>query len=141
MSFIQFFEKPGCINGEKQKRILMEAGNTLECINILEHPWSREGLSLFFAMEDPTQIMNYTAPAIKYGEIVPEKLSYERAIMLMIENPILIKRPLIEVDGTFIQGFMDERLTPYLGAWTGEDDVVTCPNLLSLSCDEKNKIS
>ena len=41
MAFIHFFEKPGCINGEKQKSILIEAGNTLECVNMLEHTWSR----------------------------------------------------------------------------------------------------
>lgn len=56
----------------------------------------------------------------------------------MIENPILIKRPLIRVDGMSIQGFMDERLPPYLGSWDRKDDVVTCPNLLSLSCDDKH---
>ncbi|TKB09607.1 ArsC/Spx/MgsR family protein [Desulforhopalus sp. IMCC35007] len=137
MAFIQFFEKPGCINGEKQKDILLKAGNSLECINILEHSWSPEELAPFFAVKDPVLIMNYTAPAIKKGEIIPADLSYGEAVRLMIENPILIKRPLIRVDGISIQGFTDERLTPYLGSWDGADDVVTCPNLHSVSCDDK----
>jgi len=139
VAFIQFFEKPGCINGEKQKRILIEAGNVLECMNILEYPWSREELVQFFAVKEPALIMNHTAPAIKKGEIVPANLQYEEAVSLMIENPILIKRPLIRVDGLFVQGFMDERLTTYLGSWNGEDDVVTCPNLHTISCDENKK--
>lgn len=137
MTFIQFFEKPGCINGEKQKNILSEAGNVLECINILEHTWSREELAPFIAAKEPSLIMNHTAPAIKKGEIVPENLQYDEAVALMIANPILIKRPLIKVDGMSIQGFTDERLTPYLGSWDGKDDVVTCPNVLSISCDER----
>ena len=137
MAFIQFFEKPGCINGEKQKNILIEAGNILECVNILEHSWNREELALFIAVKDPTLIMNYTAPAIKKGEIIPANLSYDEAVTLMIENPLLIKRPLIRVDGMSVQGFTDERLTPYLGSWDGTDDVITCPNLLSISCDDK----
>ena len=136
MAIIQFFEKPGCINGEKQKRILIEAGNVLECVNLLEHPWSREELVQFFASNEPDLIMNYTAPAIKKGEIVPAKLQFDQAISLMIENPILIKRPLIRVDGLSIQGFMDERLTPYLGSWNRKDDVVTCPKLHTVSCDD-----
>ena len=139
MAFIQFFEKPGCINGEKQKRILIEAGNVLECVNILEHPWSREELAPFFARNEPSLIMNHTAPAIKQGEIVPADLQYAEAVSLMIENPILIKRPLIRVEGLSIQGFMDARLTPYLGSWNGQDDVVTCPNLQTLSCDDTQK--
>lgn len=137
MAFIQFFEKPKCINGEKQKTILLEAGNDLECINILEHTWSREELAPFIAGKEPVLIMNHTAPAIKKGEIVPANLQYNEAVALMIENPILIKRPLIRVDGMSIQGFTDERLTPYLGAWDGKDDVVTCPNLRTLSCDDR----
>ena len=137
MAFIQFFEKPGCINGEKQKNILIEAGNVLECVNILEHTWSREELAPFIVDNEPALIMIHTAPAIKKGEIVPENLQYNEAVTLMIENPILIKRPLIRVDGMSTQGFTDERLAPYLGSWDREDDVVTCPNLQSISCDEK----
>lgn len=141
MAFIQFFEKPGCINGEKQKRILRDAGNTLECINILEHPWTREELAPFVGRKEPALIMNHTAPAIKKKEIVPADLQHDEAVSLMIDNPILIKRPLIRVDGLSIQGFTDERLTPYLGSWDGRDDVVTCPNLKTISCDEKKKLA
>lgn len=137
MAFIQFFEKPGCINGKKQKNILIEAGNTLECVNILEHTWSHEELAPYLGENEPSLIMNHTAPAIKKGEIVPANLQHDEAVALMIENPILIKRPLIKVDGMSIQGFTDDRLIPYLGSWDGKDDVVTCPNLLSISCDER----
>ncbi|WP_163339493.1 ArsC/Spx/MgsR family protein [Desulfopila sp. IMCC35008] len=139
MAFIQFFEKPGCINGEKQKRILTEAGNDLECINILEHPWSREELVPFFAVQDPSLIMNHTAPAIKKGEILPANLHFDEAVSLMIENPILIKRPLIRVDGLSLQGFTNKLLIPYLGSWSGEEDVITCPNLQTISCDDRSK--
>jgi arsenate reductase (glutaredoxin) len=137
--FNSIFEKPGCINGEKQKRILIEGGNVLDCVNILEHPWSREELSEFFLVKTPSLIMNHTAPAIKKGQIIPANLQYDEAVTLMIEDPILIKRPLIRVDGLSIQGFMDERLAPYLGAWNGREDVVTCPNLQAISCDESKK--
>lgn len=137
MAFIQFFEKPGCINGEKQKRILSKAGNVLECINILKYPWCKEELTRFFASNEPSAIMNHTAPAIKKGEIEVDRLQYDEAVSLMIENPILIKRPLIRVDNLSIQGFTDERLLPYLGDWNGEEDVVTCPNLQTISCDDR----
>ena len=52
---------------------------------------------------------------------------------------VLIKGPLIRVDYMSIQGFTDERLNPYLGSWDGQDDVVTCPNLQSISCDDGEK--
>ncbi len=135
MTTITFYEKPGCLNGEKQKAILQRAGNVLHCINILTHPWKREELRLFVAGKTPPTMMNGTAPAIKKGEIDPAQLSFELALALMLQEPILIKRPLLIVDGQFIQGFDDQRLRPYLGSWNNQEDVITCPNLQTLSCD------
>ncbi|PLX49277.1 MAG: hypothetical protein C0613_07910 [Desulfobulbaceae bacterium] len=137
MADIIFYEKPGCINGEKQKAILRAAGHTLQCLNILKQTWSHNRLGEFMAGKTATEMMNHTAPAIKNGEIVPEQLSASQALDLMVKEPILIKRPLIEVDGHKIQGFNDARLAPYLGDWHGREDVVTCPNLQILSCDER----
>lgn len=57
----------------------------------------------------------------------------------MIQDPSLIKRPLTEVDGMYIQGFDTPELRPFLGNWKGEEDVTTCPNLQTLSCDEQRK--
>lgn len=139
MAQIQFFEKPKCINGEKQKNILKKAGNDIECINILEYPWNSDELAPFIKDKQPTDFMNYTAPKIKNGDIVPEELDYDAAVSLMVKEPILIKRPLIKVDGMSIQGFHDKRLIPYLGSWDGREDVITCPNLQTISCDESAK--
>lgn len=137
MARIVFFEKPGCINGEKQKKILQDAGHVLECKNILTHRWSRDALLPFVSKNTPPTMMNYTAPAIKNGEIDPESLTFEEALQLMIEYPILIKRPLIAVDGQMIQGFDHPDLQTYLGDWDHKQDVITCPNLAGISCDNK----
>lgn len=95
----------------------------------------------FVVGKKPEAMMNYTAPAVKNGEIIPERLSFKEAVELMVADPILIKRPLVEVDGMKIQGVTDRRLTPYLGSWDGSEDVVTCPNLQTLSCDEQKRES
>lgn len=137
MAEIIFYEKPGCINGEKQKNILKAAGHVLECRNILTTQWTKEVILPFLSSTRPEEFMNYTAPDIKSGKIDPVTLQFEEALELMANNPILIKRPLLEVDGKKIQGFMNVALKPYLGDWDSGEDVTTCPNLLSLSCDEK----
>lgn len=134
---IEYFEKPGCINGEKQKHILRQAGHTLRCVNILTYPWTEETLLPFIEGKSAIEIMNGTAPAIKNGEIDPAGLSFAEAMRMMSESPILIRRPLIRIDGMHIQGFTDERLLPYLGGWDGLEDVITCPNLQTVSCDEQ----
>lgn len=137
MAEIIFYEKPGCINGGKQKQILEKAGNRLYCRDILQYSWTAEKLLPFIDGKTPAEIMNWTAPAIKKGEILPDKLSFTQAVELMVREPILIKRPLIEVDGKFIQGFTNPELAGYLGDWQGEEDVTTCPKLQTLSCDEE----
>lgn len=137
MTDILFFEKPGCINGEKQKKILTTAGHHLICKNILAEKWTVESLRAFFAVEDPTKIMNYTAPDIKNGDIDPSRLSFEEAVTMMVASPILIKRPLLVVEGQNLQGFDNEKLKPYLGDWDNSEDVITCPNLATISCDER----
>ncbi len=113
MTEITFFEKPGCTNGEKQKAILRAAGHSLRCIDILSYSWNREKLLAFVAGKAPVE--------------------------MMVADPILIKRPFVEVDGLSIQGFMNPRFAPYLGDWDGNNDVVTCPNLQALSCDEQKR--
>lgn len=137
MADIVFYEKPGCVNGGKQKKILENAGHTLECRNILEYPWTYDELLLFVKGKTPGLMMNWTAPVIKKGELNPEDLSFSEAMEKMLEDPILIKRPLIIVDGSYIQGFVDPALDPYLGDWKRDEDVTTCPKLQTLSCDEE----
>lgn len=137
MAKIVFYEKPGCINGEKQKAILRGQGHELECRNILEEKWNAEYLMKFIKAKQPSQFMNHTAPAIKKGEIVPSELSVEEAVKMMVDEPILIKRPLIMVDDQYIQAFDSPELKIYLGSWNGAEDVITCPNLGAVSCDEK----
>lgn len=139
MAKIVFYEKPGCINGEKQKTILRSQGHELECRNILEENWSEESLMKFIKTKQPSQFMNHTAPAVKKGEVVPADLSVEEAVRMMIDEPILIKRPLIMVDGRYIQAFDNPELKTYLGTWDGTEDVITCPNLKTVSCDEKSQ--
>lgn len=139
MADIVFYEKPGCTNGEKQKAILLAAGHNLLCIDILSYSWTRGKLLDFVEGKQPEEMMNHMAPAIKKGEIVPAHLSFAEAVEMMVAHPILIKRPLVEVDSMNIQGFMDSRLAPYLGDWSGADDVVTCPKQKTLSCDEQKR--
>ena len=136
MAHIIFYEKPGCINGEKQKKVLLQAGNSLECRNILTTSWTREKLLPFVEGRSAGLIVNPSAPAVKSGEVVPKELGFEEAITMMCNDPLLIKRPLIEVAGKCLQGFDHGGLKKYLGSWKGLEDLITCPRLHSASCDE-----
>lgn len=115
MATVIFYEKPGCINNTKQKTLLKAAGHTIEVHNLLTEPWTAEKLQTFFAKTPVTEWFNRTAPQVKSGEVVPEQLNAETALKLMVENPILIRRPLMQVNDRRIVGFETEQVDRWIG--------------------------
>jgi nitrogenase-associated protein len=115
MAAVVFYEKPGCINNTKQKRWLRESGHEVIERNLLTHAWSAAELRRFFADLPITQWFNPSAPRIKSGEITPELLDAEQAIALMLAEPLLIRRPLMQVHETTMVGFEREAVDHWIG--------------------------
>ena len=114
MAVILFYEKPGCANNARQKRLLIEAGHELIVRDLLETRWTAEGLRAFFGARPVAEWFNRAAPRIKSGEIVPEMLDEPEALALMLADPLLIRRPLLQVDERREAGFESERLRDWL---------------------------
>lgn len=110
-----FYHKPGCINNEKQKRILKSAQLNLDERNLLTENWDAETLKPFFGAYLISECFNNSAPAIKSGEIDPANLSFDEALALMVKHPILIRRPLLIVNGQHILGFNAKEIEIYSG--------------------------
>ncbi|MDX2215658.1 MAG: ArsC/Spx/MgsR family protein [Oculatellaceae cyanobacterium bins.114] len=145
MSTVIFYEKPGCVNNTKQKTLLLLAGHTLEIHNLLIEPWTRDRLYRFFHQLPVTEWFNRTAPQIKSGEIVPKHLNAETALTLMLQNPILIRRPLLQVGDRCEVGFNVEQIDQWIGLsavhalqktshrYLVQQDLETCPHTASIS--------
>ncbi len=134
MSEVIFYEKPSCINNAKQKAILRAAGHSLNVRNLLTTIWTVESLRPFFVNREVAAWFNMSSPRIKSGEIRPDKIDGETALKLMVDDPLLIRRPLIEVGDRYMVGFDIEKLDACIGL--GETiksigDVETCPNLVA----------
>ena len=97
--------------------LLSQAGYTLVVYDLLRQPWANEPEKLrsFFGDMPVTEWFNHSAPAIKYEEIDPAALDEQQAIALMVASPILIRRPLLEVDGRRRAGFDAESIEAWLG--------------------------
>ena len=132
MATVHFYEKPGCINNAKQKQLLQAAGHTVIAHNLLQEAWSYkpEKLRAFFGGLPVAEWFNYNAPAIKHGEIDPNNLCDLQALHLMQQQPLLIRRPLIEVDGHLFAGFNSEHLASVLKV-APKHDAETCPKTLA----------
>jgi nitrogenase-associated protein len=119
MTTVTFYEKPGCSGNARQKALLEAAGHTLIVKNLKAEPWTSASLLDFLSPLPVGDWFNRGAQAIKDGEIVPEQLSPEQALSLLIENPLLIRRPLMAADGAYKVGFDAEAVA----AWIGLADV------------------
>lgn len=129
MTTIDFYEKPGCVGNAKQKRLLLEAGHRLRVHNLLAQSWTPAGLRAFFGDRPVPTWFNPTAPPIKAGTIHPDRLSAEAALALMVEQPILIRRPLLQVGDRRTVGFNLAEIDAWLGLAPASDltaDVETC---------------
>ncbi|MGK7960687.1 ArsC/Spx/MgsR family protein [Crocosphaera sp.] len=130
MANVTFYEKPGCKNNTKQKNLLLAAGHTLEAKSLLTESWTTEKLRPFFGDLSVNLWFNKSAPRIKSGEVIPDNLSEEKALQLMMADPLLIRRPLIEVDGVYRVGFDPETIDAWIGLNPENpvtEDLETCP--------------
>jgi len=129
MASIIFYEKPGCANNTRQKKLLQSAGHELISRNLLSEAWTAESLRVFFGELPVSEWFNRAAPRIKSGDVVPERLDKAAALALMLADPILIRRPLMECAGRRIAGFDAMRVTEWLGSPLDNDvrdDLQTC---------------
>jgi nitrogenase-associated protein len=120
---VVFYEKPGCGTNGRQKRMLQAAGHTVIARNLLTEPWSAARLRVFFGATPVSAWFNPAAPRVKSGEIDPETIEAQAALALMLQDPLLIRRPLIDSGGQTCAGFDREPVISLLGR-RGDEEVV-----------------
>ncbi len=140
MANIIFWEKPGCKGNARQKEILQVSGHQLEVRNLLTEPWTKEELALFFGQRPVTEWFNMTNPRVKAGTIVPSEISPKQALNMMVVEPLLIVRPLMQVGEERLAGFNASEVHNWVGLKleeVGERDPQNCPCVTSLDCDRQ----
>jgi len=113
-SKVIFYEKTGCSGNARQKALLREHGVSLEVRSILDTPWDQPTLETFFEGLTPKEMLNPFAPQLKDGTFNLEDYTKESLIEAMIETPILIRRPLLEVGEAKLCGFDIPKLNALL---------------------------
>ena len=115
MAHVVFYEKPGCAGNERQKALLRAAGHELEVRDLLTHPWTAETLRPFLAGQPVAEWFNRTAPRVKAREVVPEALGEAEALALLLADPLLIRRPLLQVGRRRELGFLAAVVQDWIG--------------------------
>lgn len=125
-----FYEKPGCINNTKQKKLLKKAGFQVDEKNLLTEPWTAARLLAFFNNLPVNAWFNQSAPAVKSGDVEPDILTAEQAIKCMLSDPLLIRRPLMEVGDSKIVGFENDQVQALFNiSSTQNENLERCPKV------------
>lgn len=133
MATVMFYEKPGCINNTRQKQLLRQSGHEVIAKNLLEEEWDEGRLLLFFKGHPVAEWFNHSAPQVKSGEIDPKQISAKQALTLMLSNPLLIRRPLLQVGEHHQLGFDFKKVQGWIGLFSPDEeealqqDLETCP--------------
>lgn len=115
MAHLVFYEKPGCGGNARQKAVLLAAGHTLEVRDLLSWPWTAQALLAFLQPLPVAQWFNRAAPRIKSGALVPDTLDQDAALQLLLAEPLLIRRPLLECAGQHRVGFDGAEIDAWIG--------------------------
>jgi nitrogenase-associated protein len=127
MAHVIFFEKPGCGGNARQKALLAASGHQVEARSLLAEPWSAAELRLYFGKRPIEQWFNQASPRVKSGEIDPQSLAEQEALVLMLADPLLIRRPLMRVGERREAGFDQALVEAWIGLTPGGRTVTdTC---------------
>lgn len=128
MNQLLFYEKPGCTGNQYQVALLRARGHRPEVRNLLSHAWTVETLRPFFGNKPVVEWFNPSAPAVKSGAIKIATLSARQALNLMLAEPLLICRPLLEYGLLQQSGFVDGPVLKALGiVLDRKRDLNACP--------------
>ncbi|WP_457797375.1 ArsC/Spx/MgsR family protein [Methylocystis sp. S23] len=123
MANVIFYEKPGCASNAKQKALLLASGHQVDARDLLKEPWSASSLRPYFGSKPVPEWFNAASPRVKSGEVKPDAVNPQEAIMMMILDPGLIRRPLMRVGDHCEAGFDADAVSRWIGLTPEADGV------------------
>jgi arsenate reductase (glutaredoxin) len=110
---ITIYEKPTCTTCRKVNKILVENGIDYNKVNYYTEPFTEQKLkSLLKKMNmKPSELLRKREKAAK--TIDPKKVSEEKILKLMVSNPDLVERPIIEMGDKAVLARPPEKLNEF----------------------------
>ncbi len=115
MAKVVFYEKTGCGGNARQKASLTASGHVLDVRNLLTEPWTATSLRPFFGTKPLRNWFNSAAPPVKSGAIKFRELTPQAALAMMVADPLLIRRPLMQVGERREAGFDQAKVDAWIG--------------------------
>ncbi|MGQ9644123.1 MAG: arsenate reductase family protein [Ignavibacterium sp.] len=116
MQNLTVYEKPTCTTCRKVSKALTEAGIDFEKVNYYIEPFTKKKLKELLKKMNmkPSELLRKNDEAYKKLKNKIEKLSEDEILSLMIENPDLVQRPIVEYGDKAILARPPERIKEIL---------------------------
>jgi len=115
MAEIIFYTKPQCKNAVKQLELLELAGHSVKLVDLIAHQWSENEILRFFGNFEAHDWFNTKHPKVKDGTINPQDYNKEEAMKMLLEDHLLIRRPIIVYNNQFQIGFDKDNIEGWIG--------------------------
>ena len=110
MKIITIYEKPTCTTCRKVNKLLVEKGIDYNKVNYYIEPFTEQKLSsLLKKMKmKPSELLRKREKAAKSIDL--KKVPEEKVLKLMVSNPDLVERPIIEMGNKAVLARPPEKL-------------------------------
>lgn len=104
MEKITVYEKPTCSTCRSTAKILTEKGIDFEKVNYYIKPFSKNKLKTLLKKMNmkPGELLRKNEEAYKELNFKEENYSEDEILKLMVKNPDLVQRPIVEIGGKAI---------------------------------------
>ncbi len=94
------YHNPGCGTSRKTLEILEQEGADVAVVDYLQHPPTKDELKRLYerAGMQPSDGLRAKEPLAKDLDLVSGRVSEDTILEAMVQNPILIERPLVETE-------------------------------------------
>lgn len=110
MKRVTLFTKSGCTTCIKARQFLLRQGVNYTERDIFKHPFSETELRAIVAKRPVKEIFSYRSPSVKALGLDVERMSDEEMIQVMLQEPRLIRRPLLTTPSALVVGFDEEEV-------------------------------
>jgi len=112
MSKIRVYEKPTCTTCRKVAKTFLEQGIDFEKVNYYIEPFTKSKMKSLLAKMNmkPSELLRKNDEAYKKLKSKIEQLSEDEILDMMIRNPDLVQRPIVEKGNKAILARPPERI-------------------------------
>lgn len=114
MKRVTLYTKTGCTTCNKAKQLLMQRGIHYTERDIFKHPLNEQELRSLADKRSLQALFSHRSPSVKALGLQDRELSDEELVSYMLQEPRLIRRPLVTAGEAIAVGYLPEQIDEIL---------------------------